>query len=784
MPKCIFNCCPHSTGLKAKYPDVTLHTFPKNLQMIKLWIASSALSEEDLTSVAEEILRDKNGNRFRMCSAHFSTDSYCNKKKTRVLKSDAVPSVLPNDISMSFMKIKKTHICCPCHQFCVKNDTREMGTQTGEDLNISVSEKSYAFWANYRDIGHDHEYSLSCPIVDPQLKSTPAKLQNVEDIPVFQITPIKSAVTLPYGDFAEAGSSTSHLILSSEHNVIHIEHDAKENMDTISQSDTSTDHNMTQDDSYVPDLFEQSETDISRADSSFIIDDTVAAKEHCLGVDERKFIVFESNLDQLLSKLRCPKEECFEKITSFNKIMVGTLLKVYSTCMENHQLLIWESQTKIGNLAAGNLIFASAMTCSGSSFTSVKQMMDFCNIPFFSKATYHTYLNKFIYGGIDYCWLEEKDKIKQKLQKNPVYLVGDGQCDSPGFSAKYCTYTVMEMESELILDFETVQVSQTTSSVAMEKMAFQICLDRIIEDNYDVQILGTDRHLGINKKMREEYSQICHQYDLWHYVKSLKKKLLEASKKAHCKDLLFWTSAVVNHFYWCSRQCKGDEDIFWRTWTSLLYHVRNIHEWEDAGENFSCQHSSISDSDHVEWLLKPSAAFKALEDLVMSTKLKNDVPHLVLYCRTGAIETFHSSVLKYRSKRVHLRMNSMEARTKLAILSHNSNVGRSQAIVRRPSKKSDDLGTKRTALEHPRSRKKWIVRKLYEPVDHNYFFTIMRTIVNVAAKNITPTWKSKADLFPENIASTEKPDKKYAVSMHMSRFPKQREEDVSCKNYE
>ncbi|XP_077306296.1 uncharacterized protein LOC143925711 [Lithobates pipiens] len=331
---------------------------------------------------------------------------------------------------------------------------------------------------------------------------------------------------------------------------------------------------------------------------------------------------------------------------------------------------------------------------------------------------------------------------------------------------------MMELESELIIDFETVQVSQTTSSVAMEKMAFQNCLDRIIEEKYDVQILGTDRHVGIKKKMREEYSHICHQYDLWHYVKSLKKKLIEASKRSTCKDLQFWIAAVVNHFYWCSRHSLGDTDIFWRTWTSLLYHVRNIHEWEEDGKKMCCQHTTISGTDNqVQWLKKPSAAFTALEDLVTSNQLKNDVPHLVLYCRTGAIETFHSSVLKYRSKRLHYRMNSMEARTKLAILSHNHNVGRSQAIVHRQTKRTEELGTKRTALEHPHSRKKWIVRKIYDAVSHKHFSKIMSTIVSVAAGKIKPTWKSKDELLPANIASSERPLKKDAVSKHMSRFP-------------
>lgn len=70
---------------------------------------------------------------------------------------------------------------------------------------------------------HDHKYALSCPIVDPfLLKSTPAKIQSTKQIPELQITPIKSAITLSYGDFTEAESSATKLLLSTEHNFIQL----------------------------------------------------------------------------------------------------------------------------------------------------------------------------------------------------------------------------------------------------------------------------------------------------------------------------------------------------------------------------------------------------------------------------------------------------------------------------------------------------------------------------------------------------------------------------------
>ena len=57
-------------------------------------------------------------------------------------------------------------------------------------------------------------------------------------------------------------------------------------------------------------------------------------------------------------------------------------------------------------------------------------------------------------------------------------LAGDGRCDSPGYSAKYGTSTLMDVETDLIVDFHVSQSTDTTSSVAMEKHGFEIIMDR------------------------------------------------------------------------------------------------------------------------------------------------------------------------------------------------------------------------------------------------------------------------------------------------------------------
>ena len=48
------------------------------------------------------------------------------------------------------------------------------------------------------------------------------------------------------------------------------------------------------------------------------------------------------------------------------------------------------------------------------------------------------------------------------LAGETVKLIGDGRCDSPGHSAKYGTYTMMDASTGLIIDHEVVQVSEVS----------------------------------------------------------------------------------------------------------------------------------------------------------------------------------------------------------------------------------------------------------------------------------------------------------------------------------
>ena len=95
----------------------------------------------------------------------------------------------------------------------------------------------------------------------------------------------------------------------------------------------------------------------------------------------------------------------------------------------------------------------------------------------------------------------------------------------------------------------------------MERLSFTKELNEVKQKEICVNQLITDRHTGIRKYMREEESKIIHQFDVWHFVKNIKKRLDKVGKTKSCENLLKWTKSISNHFWWACATCKRDEEL-------------------------------------------------------------------------------------------------------------------------------------------------------------------------------------------------------------------------------
>ena len=185
-----------------------------------------------------------------------------------------------------------------------------------------------------------------------------------------------------------------------------------------------------------------------------------------------KYIVFEDELLKLFKLCAICGEDVLEK----GLVKRGSALKVTTLCKNSHTHE-WNSQAQVKRAAAGNLLLSRAILFTGNTFSRASEMASIVNLAFPGESDYLQYQNKHLLPVINERWQQEKASVlTDLLDRESVTLLGDGRCDSPGYSAKYGTYTLMDEETKKIVDFEVSHVKQTTSSQAMEKRGFHTWL--------------------------------------------------------------------------------------------------------------------------------------------------------------------------------------------------------------------------------------------------------------------------------------------------------------------
>ena len=277
---------------------------------------------------------------------------------------------------------------------------------------------------------------------------------------------------------------------------------------------------------------------------------------------ERVFMVYEEQLKELLRF--CPK--CGSLIISESTVEVqneGSQLSLKLTCINNCEYL-WQSQPPLPNVkGAGNLLITAEIFFCGIPFSKFAALSKLINLKFIGNGTYFNIRERYVFPVVRTTWQQQQLEIfsELKAREDGVALAGDGRCDSPGHSAKYCTYTFLDVTSQKVIDFNVVSVSQVANSNQMEKKGFIETLANIEANGIKVKLISTDRHTQIKKEMRVNHADIDHQFDPWHLAKTVSKKLSAASKKSGCSDLAPWIPSIVNHLWWCAESCNKDAEV-------------------------------------------------------------------------------------------------------------------------------------------------------------------------------------------------------------------------------
>ncbi|KAK7915791.1 hypothetical protein WMY93_011552 [Mugilogobius chulae] len=286
-------------------------------------------------------------------------------------------------------------------------------------------------------------------------------------------------------------------------------------------------------------------------------------------------------------------------------------------------------------------------------------------------------------GHIDaYCvetiedfWEESRASVISGLQQDEVVALGDGRMDSPGFSAQYCTYTVMDNHTKKIIQVANTDKRETQgNSTIMEKAAFIQCVDRL-RDEITLSEMCTDAHAQISALFKTGMYKdvgVEHTFDMWHGARTWAKKIHAAGQQRECKILLQWKKDICNHFWFCCKMADN-YDRFFAMWIGLLHHVTGEHEWSlDA-----CRHDPLVDEPNKDWIKKGSKAHKALSEIILSERfLKNGQKIVQQKSRCWSfyalkVEKDYAYIPSLQSKIVAARINSKAGLPKRTKLRHN-----------------------------------------------------------------------------------------------------------------
>ena len=95
---------------------------------------------------------------------------------------------------------------------------------------------------------------------------------------------------------------------------------------------------------------------------------------------------------------------------------------------------------------------------SGSTPTKAIRMLTSINVCCISTRTFFRHQATVLIPAINSRWEGEQQRLCRQLAGAPLTLGGDGRADSPGHCAKFGTYTLLDLKSNLIVDTQVVQV--------------------------------------------------------------------------------------------------------------------------------------------------------------------------------------------------------------------------------------------------------------------------------------------------------------------------------------
>ncbi|XP_061190833.1 uncharacterized protein LOC133198949 [Saccostrea echinata] len=362
--------------------------------------------------------------------------------------------------------------------------------------------------------------------------------------------------------------------------------------------DSSSGEESIQTENETASLYEPSGTS---SDDSHVQD--INTEAPCNPLEDRKFIISETKLLELFSNCR----RCHKYTAASVQQVLGTMVKIAVECEFCGFTWQWSSQPFIGNIPVGNIGLSAAILFSGALVSKVLRVLNCMGVATITRRTFNSLQSAILFPVIARVWdKHQQEYASRALERgDPLVIGGDGRADSPGHCAKFGSYSTIDLEEGIVIDIQLVQSNEVKNSLGMEKKGLERTIAWMKDQDLEIGTIVTDRHVQIQKWIRENLTETTHYYDVWHVAKGLKKKILAASKQKECENLAKWIKSLTNHLYWVAASTPdGNGDFMWAKWESVENHIHNIHE----GHNDlfpSCAHDTLEGDEQKKKWIKP-----------------------------------------------------------------------------------------------------------------------------------------------------------------------------------
>ena len=140
------------------------------------------------------------------------------------------------------------------------------------------------------------------------------------------------------------------------------------------------------------------------------------------------------------------------------KLVKGTFLRVKKKCHNCKTLSTWGSQPLVNEIPECNLLLSAAILFNGCFPEQSFRIFDTIGCATISRSTFITNVTFFI--KLYFVWdIKQQSYFSQLADEDKLLVLGgDGRSDSPGHSAKYGTYSLVDLNHNIVLDVQLVQV--------------------------------------------------------------------------------------------------------------------------------------------------------------------------------------------------------------------------------------------------------------------------------------------------------------------------------------